>query len=664
MPNSNPDSTPLIELDGVCRVFEGEDGVAVRALDDISLQVRGGEFVCITGPSGSGKSTLMNIIGCLDRPTTGDYRVAGTNVATIDDDGLAALRRHAFGFVFQSFNLLESLTALRNVELPATYANAPNRWRHRRAREILGSIGLGDRIDHRAAELSGGEQQRVAIGRALMNDARVILADEPTGALDTAQGDEILTVLEELAGRGKAVIVVSHDPDVATRAHRRVHLADGRLANDDGPGPAVGPLAAGKARIHRGAIPWMSAVASGWASIRSHRLGASLTVASVAIGIWSVVALLGLAEGAHREALGVVDRMGANRLTVRGYEIVGTNVLRLPQTLADAEAIAEEVANVRSVVPWLVKRSVAMVGSQQIENVRVRAVELAGPRTNENVPWPLESGTFPSRRDSDALAQVAVIGRTVRDRLFGPASDPLGETIYFDGLPFEVTGVLAPHPFGEGEGATYKLREAGKVLRENVAFIPFRTGVEVLFGTDVLNRIEVFVDDVSLLDKTARDIRDLMNRSHGREGYTVENDAIRLAAFKRLSGLHAAVLGTLAAVALLVGGFGIVAVTLAAVSQRTREIGIRMAVGARRRDITAQFLVETVVATTLGGVIGALLGFAGSPLLSHLTDAPVAFAPWFVPLALGCAVAAGLLFGIVPARRASRLDPVAALSAE
>ena len=244
----------------------------------------------------------------------------------------------------------------------------------------------------------------------------------------------------------------------------------------------------------------------------------------------------------------------------------------------------------------------------------------------------------------------------------GTDVNAVGTTIFLDGIPFEVKGLLGPHPGREGEGVVFQTTETGLVLQETVVFVPFRTGAEVLYGTDQLNFIQVFVDDVSRIEETAEDVRDLMNRRHGREGYTLTNRAEYLAAYMGLSNLHAAILGILAGVALLAGGLGIMGVTLAAVSQRTREIGIRMAVGARRRDITAQFLVETAVPTTLGGAVGALLGLTTKPLLVWLADAPVAFAPWFVPVALACGIATGLVFGIVPAHRASRLDPVTALA--
>ncbi len=663
-PTGSPDTAPLVELTDVSRVFEGDSATPVRALDGISLRINAGEFVCITGSSGSGKSTLMNIIGCLDRATAGDCCVLGSDVATFDDDGLAELRRDTFGFVFQSYNLLDSLTALENVELPAGYAGRPGKDQERRARETLGALGLEQRLGHRPAELSGGEQQRVAIARALINGARMILADEPTGALDSEQAGELLDLLEALADRGHAVIVASHDRTVASRARRVVELRDGRVVRDSGAVP-VREVEAREAQPGRsGGIPWRTALRGGLASLRASRMRAALTVSSIALGTWSVLALLGLAEGVGLDLAASMERMGTNRLTVGRLAMVGGSFERLPLTMADAEAIGDEVDNISTLLPGLWERLPVSGGSESIDEVIVRAKSDLEPRTTQNVYWPLEQGSYLTRRDGETGAQVAVIGPTVRKRLFAPDQDPMGAHIQIDGRPFLVKGVLTDHPRQEGEGESFWSGPTAYEWIGTVIHIPFQTGADVLFGKENLSGLDILVTDVERIDETAADIKDVLFRRHGKDGYTVQNDAVIWTSGKKLKAVHIAIFGTIAVVAILVGGMGIMAVTLASVRQRTREIGIRMAVGARRRDITAQFLVETVVATTLGGVIGALLGFAGSPLLSHLTDAPVAFAPWFVPVALGCAVAAGLLFGIVPARRASRLDPVAALSTD
>ena len=666
----------LIELRAVTRVYSGEDAeeaVGVTALDDVSLQIGSGEFICITGPSGSGKSTLMNIIGCLDRPTQGEYRFAGAEVFQLDDDGLAALRRDELGFVFQAYNLLESLTALGNVELPATYTTAEPKDSRDRAEELLHTFGMQERRNHRPGQLSGGEQQRVAIARSLMNGARVILCDEPTGALDTAQGDEVLALLEDLATQGHTVIIISHNKEVAARAHRIVELYDGRVVSDSASLTAMNAtLEPPQALV--GGMPWLSVLRSGFGALRTGGLRTALVIFTVALGILSVVALLGLVEGANREANSILERMGANRLSVGGMEMVDPSIwLRrsLPRTLEDAQAIRQQIANVQSVVPSMVEQLPVRAGSKQLDDLFVRAMLEPEARTQvQNLPWPVDHGTFLTPRDSDELARVAVIGPKLRDQLFGPGVDAVGEHIEIKGLQFLVKGVLTPHPrlYGEGEYFVTDRESASSELpyysfAEGLdVFIPFRTGAELLFSSENLTRLDVFVADLSRSDETAAEIRDLMFRHHGHAGYTVENNAQAFAANRALSETQAGIFATLGGLALLVAGLSIMAIMLAGVSQRRREIGIRMAVGARRRDISVQFLVEAALLTTFGGAGGTLLAFASSPLLSQLSGAPVAMAPWFLPVALGCAVMTGLLFGTLPARRGARLDPVHALA--
>ena len=654
---------PLIELVNVTRVFEHEGGERVQALDDVTLRIDPGEFVCVTGPSGSGKTTMMHLIGGLDRATSGECRVAGTDIAELDDDGLAALRRESMGFVFQSYNLLESLTARDNIELPATYvAGASNR--RKRAEQLLQSFGLEERCGYRPAELSGGEQQRVAIARALMNGADVILADEPTGALDTGQGDEVLALLEQLADQGRVVIVVSHDRAVANRARRRIELRDGRVVRDSGSRPETDAARPSKPPARAG-MPWLSAIRGGLASLRGGRLRSALTVVSIALGIWLGGAVLSLVEGARRDLMEALELIGANRLSVRGW-VDGDNGGRyLPRTMADARAIAEQIPNVKTVIPEIRKPLAVLFEAEHMEEVDVWGTPLTEPRSATLMSWPLEGGSYLDQRDQDGGVQVAVIGPTVREQLFTDRVDPVGQHIHVGGVPFEVKGVLARFPLGGGRLlGLASLPEESRRHLGRVVHVPFATGRDVLFGTDDLTRLDVLVRDVSRLDETASEIKDLLFRRHGEEGYTVRNDALQRATYRELSATQATTVGVLSVVALLVGGLGVMSVTLTSVSQRRWEIGIRRAIGARRRDILWQFLIETSVLTALGGACGVLLVFGCRPLLSDFTSLTVAFAPWFVPAALACAVATGMIFALVPAQRGARLDPVAALSSD
>jgi putative ABC transport system ATP-binding protein len=220
---------PLVQLDGVSRLYD-TGRVQVAALQDVDVSIDPGEFVAIVGPSGSGKSTLMHIVGCLDRPTSGSYRIAGTAVAELNDDELARLRSRTIGFVFQSYNLLPRTSALENVAAPLLYQGVGRRERRSRARAALERLGLGDRLEHTSAELSGGEQQRVAIARALVTDPALLLADEPTGNLASQQGAEVLALFRQLHESGRTIMLITHDPGVASEAQRQIHLRDGRLA--------------------------------------------------------------------------------------------------------------------------------------------------------------------------------------------------------------------------------------------------------------------------------------------------------------------------------------------------------------------------------------------------------------------------------------------------
>lgn len=653
----------------------GEDG-GVVALDDVSLGIGRGEFVCVTGPSGCGKTTLLNVMGCLDRPSAGEYRLAGVDTAALDDDGLAALRRGSVGFVFQSFNLVEYLTARENVALPAGYAGRRRAESKERAASLLGSLGLEGRGGHRPGELSGGEQQRVALARALMNGAGVVLCDEPTAALDAERSEEVLGLLEKLVEDGRTVVVVSHKADVAARARRRVEMREGRVVSDTGSGEAGGGVAAPAAGVDS-RMPWLSATRGGLVALRGGGVRAALMVFGILLGVWSVASLLGLAEGAAKEAASIMERVGANRLTVTGHEVVDESrmlIRMLPQTLGDAKAIENEVGNVSEVRLLATRFHTVRSDTSKVDRVMVRATDGAEARTPiQNLPWAVERGRFLLPQDGEELAQVAVVGPALADKLFGPGADPVGRQIEIEGLAFVVTGVLAPHPklIGEGEFfATDRDSAAAKGLPYTPklegldVFVPFQTGSKVLFRSEYLGSIDVFVEDVSRMDETAAEIEDLMFRRHGRGDYLVANQSAVLAARKALSGTLAAIFASLGVAALLTGGLGIMSVTLAAIDQRRREIGIRMAVGARRRDVSAQFLVETLVVAFLGGVLGVLLSLATGPLVSALTSAPVAFEPWFFLAAVGCAVLTGLLFGIIPARRAAGLDPAEALRLE
>ena len=662
---------PLIELAGVGRLYRragaGRRGVETRALSDVTLRIDRGEFVAVMGPSGSGKSTLMNILGCLDRPTQGVYRFQGRDVGQLSADERAALRRESFGFVFQSYNLLGSATARENVEMPAAYAHLGRALRAERAEALLRAFALGSRLGHRPRALSGGEQQRVAIARALMNGGRVILADEPTGALDTKNGEDVLAVLADLSARGHTVIVITHDPEVAAWAERRIDLLDGRVVADRqtggatrggtggavvGPNPSTRPERGGRRTgidLERVAESLRGTLASLRANLlRASRLRTALTVLSVTVGVWSVVAMLSVVQGGYRESVETVSRIGADRIFVRSgvpYGDQQSTPVRL--TLADAEAIEFEVDNVRAVLPHVSGQFTLRHGDRSVE----ATVQAAVPETVVIDHLGLARGVFFSNRDSADSEPVVVIGAAIRDELF-PASAALGRHVLVGGTPFMVKGVLA------------RFARSGSVVddyRDKKVLVPLGTAQRLLFGRESLDTITVSAEDPKRVGETARAVENLLARRHGHRGFMLSSDIPSMIGFSTVERLMSALMGAVGAISLFVGGMGVTSVMLVSVAERTREIGIRMATGARRRDILRQFLLEAVAVTAAGGVLGTMLGFA-SRVVFDAFDVPAALSVWFVFAALACAVGTGLAAGIVPARRAAALDPVAALS--
>jgi macrolide transport system ATP-binding/permease protein len=643
---------PLIDLVDVSRVYRAGDS-EVRALDGVTLTIGHGEFVAIMGPSGSGKSTLMNILGCLDTTSAGTYRVNGVDVGGLGPDELAALRRGTFGFVFQRYNLLATASAAENVEIPAVYAGRPMAERRGRALELLIELGLGDRTDHRPGELSGGQQQRVSIARALMNDAEVILADEPTGALDSRSSAEVMTLLKELHRNGRTILLITHDAEVAAHADRRVEIGDGRITGDTGrvqPDPSDGSLdGPALANAGGGAVAQvMESVRTALRSLRVNLFRTALTLLGVVIGVSAVVVMLAIGEGSQRDVLNRIEAMGSDLLFVRpgapGTRPRGEAIASL--TLEDARAVAA-LPNVRAAVPERSARRTLRHGAVDYQTT-VNGVSADFPDARN---WPLSEGVFFTDTDLASYAAVTVLGATVAGNLF-PAGDPIGDYVLMGGVPFQVIGVLEP------KGAT-----SFGTDQDDVALVPVTTGFVRLFGQRYLSSITVRVEDVGAIDATEDAVVSLLLARHGVEDFQLRNTAALLATVQDTQRTFALLLGSVAAISLLVGGIGVMNIMLVSVSERTREIGIRMATGARRSDIMVQFNVEALVVGGLGGLIGVAIGVGGAMLLANFGIA-TALRPEPALIAFGCALTTGLVFGWLPARQASRLDPVAALASE
>ena len=650
---------PLIELRKIHRIFKTDGGVEVHALRGIDLKIYPGEFLAIVGQSGSGKSTLMNILGCLDRPTDGTYLFAGRDIRSFDADGLAWLRREAFGFVFQSYNLLGTATAEENVEVPAVYAGLSHKERRVRGEALLTSLGLGERLDHRPTQLSGGQQQRVSIARAMMNGGQVILADEPTGALDSQSGVEVMALLESLAREGHTVILITHDSDVAAHADRIIEFRDGEIVSDSGPAEGVVDPAKNRElrdlflsrKITSPLAGVGEAIRMALRSLKANIFRTILTLLGIVIGVASVVAMLAIGEGARQDIVDRISQIGTNRLTLQPARIAGQR-RSIPSTLTleDAEAISEDLPNILGTLPQL-QGSYTIRYQRQDYSTSVTAITDNMPEMNN---WPLARGVFFTKEDSTNYTPVAVLGSTVASEIFPGGEDPLGEYILISNIPFQVIGVLTSKGGSGGFGGGDQ---------DDVVFVPFKTGALRLMGQSFANNISVFVDDIDQIEQTEKNLIEYMIARHGSEDFRIFNSAELLETVSASQDTFTILLGSVAAISLLVGGIGVMNIMLVSVTERTREIGIRMATGARQTDIMSQFLSEAIVVSGIGGIIGVLTGIGVGYILIAF-EVSIKFTSMPMILAFCCATATGLVFGFAPARKAARLDPVVALANE
>ncbi len=644
------DETPLIELRGVTKTYRN-GGLDVEVLHGIDLKIYEGEFVAIMGASGSGKSTLMNILGCLDRPTTGSYHFMGRDVSDFGRDERALLRRDDFGFVFQSYNLIASASAAENVEVPAMYSGLPPAERHARAQALLNELGLAERSHHKPNQLSGGQQQRVSISRALMNGGRIILADEPTGALDSKSGQDVMKLLADLSARGHTVLLITHAKEVADHAQRLIEIKDGHILSD--PGPAhpsplqtdfVRPVVPG---VGSRLTDMLEAAKMALRSLRANFFRSVLTLLGIVIGVASVIAMLAIGDGAKAAVVERISAMGSNLLLVRpgapnqrGFSGTATLVVD------DVKAI-DELPNILAAIPEQSSTATLRFGTSDT-STSVTGTSAKFPLARQ---WPVAEGTFFSEDDETNYAAVAVLGRTTATALFGD-SNPIGEFVLVNNLLFQVVGIMSEKgasPMGSDQ--------------DDVVFVPYSTSSLRLSGQRFLRNVTVAVEDVDRIDETQEEVDKLLLERHGTVDYQIRNMASIMEAMEQTQNTLTILLGSIAAISLLVGGIGVMNIMLVSVTERTREIGIRMATGARESNIMQQFLIEAVVVSAIGGAIGVVFGLASAAVIGAL-GTPIEYSAAPVLLAFGCAFLTGLLFGYLPAKKAAQLDPVVALSAE
>lgn len=646
---------PLLRLQGISRSFMAGDREFL-ALKHIDLEIQAGELVAIIGASGSGKSTLMNILGCLDYASSGSYQVSGQETRELDDDALAALRRDHFGFIFQRYHLLAHLDALHNVEMPAIYAGTPQGQRHERAAQLLTRLGLAGHLGHRPSQLSGGQQQRVSIARALMNGGEVILADEPTGALDTISGKEVMRILMELHGAGHTVILVTHDPKVAAHAERIIEVSDGRILSDTRnaparPEPTAPPEPARPAGVRRLVASlglFREAFSMAWVALISHRMRTLLTMLGIIIGITSVVSISGIGEGAKRYVLKDIQAIGSNTIAVYAGSSFGDSRAKSIETLVPADVQAlNQLYYVDSATPVLGRNMLLRFRNidvdAQVNGVSERYFQVRDIRIAKGIRF--------SENDARRQAQVVVIDHNTSERLFGAGIDPLGQVILIDNLPCTVIGVTTDNK---------NLFVANNTLN---VWVPYETVAGRLLGQRHLDSISVRIKDGMPSKRVEEEVNALLLQRHGSKDFFTNNLDSIMQTVQKTSRSLTLLLSLIAVISLVVGGIGVMNIMLVSVTERTREIGIRMAVGARQSDIRQQFLVEAVMVCLIGGLIGISLSYGIGYLFSvFVKEWEMVFSAGSIVMAFVCSTLIGILFGFVPARNAARLDPIEALA--
>ena len=704
-----------------------------QILRGINLHIKKGEFVAIIGQSGSGKTTLLNIIGTLDEPSSGSYVFANYEVTKLNSDEKSRLRREKIGFIFQRYNLLSLMSAKENVALPAVYAGVSSQKRDERAKELLTNLELADKFNSKPNELSGGQQQRVSIARALMNGGDLILADEPTGALDSKSGVMVLDILQRLNSQGHTIVLVTHDPTIAAKAGRIIEIKDGEIIKDslnlspchfecgeksisnkknskssvdsslsakaqnDKNGENLAQSlnlkensaqnstqnlnssvnlkqnstqnlnlkenSAQKVQIPLTAMPQetktyhllknqiIECLKIAYSSILAHKLRSLLTMLGIIIGIASVVSVVALGLGSQKQILESISRLGTNTIEVRGGRGFGDiRSGKVKLALSDLYAL-KSLPQLESVEAQDGTSSIATYGnislSAKMEGGGVSIFSIKGLN--------LGTGRFFNESEVSNADNVAVIDDNGRKRLFDGflPEQIIGKTIICNKQPFKIIGILEKDSRRPDTDITVRI------------YTPYTTLRNKITGSRVVEQIIAKVrDDASPALAEEAMVRTLEIKRGKKDFFTINSDSIRQSIEENMATMTL-LITCIAVIALVVGGIGVMNIMIVSVSERTREIGIRMAIGARKEDILFQFLIEAVMICMMGAVLGvglcALIVFAFN---SVSTDFLMIVSSGSVVLGLASSVLIGLIFGFFPAKNAANLNPINALSKE
>lgn len=658
----NQHQQPLLEVNNLIREFPSGDST-VQILKGIDLKIYAGELVAIVGQSGSGKSTLMNILGCLDKPTSGSYQVKGRETRELEPDELAQLRREYFGFIFQRYHLLGDINAAGNVEVPAIYAGMNPTARQERSKALLTELGLGEKTQNRPNQLSGGQQQRVSIARALMNGGDVILADEPTGALDKNSGIEVMRILRELNAKGHTIILVTHDMNVAKNATRIIEISDGNIISDTPNTPEAERIAATENALdgiekQKKSSAWRSildrfseAFRMALLAMNAHRMRTFLTMLGIIIGIASVVSVVALGNGSQKQILENISSLGTNTITVfQGRGFGDNSKTAQVKTLipADADALAEQ-PYVQAVSPSvnssLTGRFKDTEAAITVNGVSSDFFDVKG--------MSFTSGQAFDKHSVIERAQDVVIDTNTKNTFFADGTNPVGQVILLGTVPSRIIGIVDAQKGMMGSDSL------------NV-YLPYSTVMSRMLGQSNVRSIIVRVKDEYPTAIAENAILSLLEQRHGTQDvFTQNSDSIR-ETIEQTTATMTLLVSAIAVISLVVGGIGVMNIMLVSVTERTQEIGVRMAVGARQSDILQQFLIEAILVCILGGILGVLLSLGVGQLISHFAgdSFQMAYSTTSIIAAFVCSTLIGVVFGFIPARNAAQLDPVDALSRE